>query len=85
MIEPPQGMRFPREHCMEALTNWALFPQLLNIQEASWLTQVPIKTLYKWNSEGTLEGVTKTIGKQLRFDRDALLRMWIHETKKASK
>ena len=80
-----KGLRFPREHCLRALSDWSLFPKLLNISEASWLTQIPIKTLYKWSSEGKLRAVAKTIGKQLRFDRDALLRMWVNETKKATK
>ncbi len=81
LTEPPKGLRFSRDHCLKALTDWSLFPKVLNIREASWLTQVPIKTLYKWSSEGKLKGIAKTIGKQLRFDRDALLRMWVNERK----
>ena len=79
-----EGLRFSREHCLRALADWSLFPKLLNIQEASWLTQVPVKTLYKWNSEGMLKGIARTIGRQLRFDREALLHMWVDETKKAT-
>jgi hypothetical protein len=83
--ESMKGLRFSKQYCLKALTDWTLFPQLLNIHEASWLTQVPVKTLYKWHSDGVLEGVAKTIGKQLRFDRDALLSMWKDETKKTAK
>lgn len=63
----------------QALSDWSVFPLLLTIEEASLLTRVPVKTLYKWNSQGKLKGVAKTNGKQLRFDRDALLRMWRDE------
>ncbi len=81
----PPNLRFPYEHCLKALTDWSLFPRLLTIHEASWLTQVPVKTLYKWNAQGKLIKVTTTLGKQLRFDREALLRMWTHETAKGTK
>lgn len=65
------------------LADWRLAPQLLNIQEASMLTRVPVKTLYKWNADGKLRGIATRVGKQLRFDRDALLRMWLHGKKAA--
>ena len=54
LTNPPTGMRFSDEYCLQALSDWSLFPKVLNIREASWLTQVPVKTLYKWNSEGKL-------------------------------
>ena len=79
-----EGLRFSRKHCLKALADWSLFPKLLNIREASWLTQVPVKTLYKWNSEGKLKCIARTIGKQLRFDREALLHLWVNDTKKAT-
>lgn len=79
-----EELRYSHEYCLRALADWSLFPQVLNIREACWLTQVPVKTLYKWKSEGKLKGVAKTIGKQLRFDRDALLRMWVHEETKGT-
>ncbi len=47
------------------------------------LTRVPVKTLYKWNADGKLRGIATRVGKQLRFDRDALLRMWLHGKKAA--
>jgi excisionase family DNA binding protein len=84
-IRVPPDLRFPYEHCLNALTDWTLFPRLLTIQEAAWLTQVPVKTLYKWNAQGKLKKVATTLGKQLRFDREALLQMWTHETSKSSK
>ncbi len=81
----PSNLRFPDEHCLKALTDWSLFPRLLTIQEASWLTSTPTSTLYKWHAEGKLQKVAKTIGKQLRFDREALLHMWTHEKSKGTK
>ena len=66
------------------LADWSKAPQLLNISEASILTQVPIKTLYKWHAEGKLAGVVRKLGKQLRFDRDALSRLWFNDKKTAN-
>lgn len=79
----PDGTGLPADVCQKVLADWRLFPQVLNIQEASWLTQIPVKTFYKWNSEGKLKGVARRIGKQLRFDRDALLRIWVNGKKTA--
>ena len=85
MLEASDKIRIPEEQRYLVLTDWSLAPKVLNIQEASLLTQVPIKTLYKWSSEGKLLGITRTIGKQLRFDRDALLDIWVNGKKKTTK
>lgn len=69
----------------EHLANWSLAPQLLSIQAASYLTQIPVKTLYKWNAAGKLKGITSKVGKELRFDRDGLLRLFQHENRKTTK
>lgn len=69
----------PPDGCFQGLADWSVYPRLLTIQEVSFLLRVPVSTLYKWNASGEFEGVSKRIGKQLRFDRDALMRMWCSE------
>lgn len=81
---PPPNPRSLLVLAAEQLANWALAPQVLNIVEASFLTRIPVKTLYKWNAAGKLKGITSKIGKELRFDRDALLRLWKHDSRKAA-
>lgn len=79
-----KGIRLPLELAIRALSDWALFPRLMTIQEASWATGIPVKTLYKLNAEGKLRNVAKKIGKQIRFDRDGLLALWTSSKKAAA-
>ena len=82
---PRRGLRLSADMCLKALSDWTLFPRLLTVEEVAWLTGLPVKTVYTLNAKGTFLGVVKKIGKQLRFDRDALLRLWTDASKKAAK
>lgn len=75
-VAPPAGRLTP-----DVWVDPCRAPKLLSIREASYLMQVPIKTLYRWNSEGRLHGIATRVGKQLRIDRDGLLRLWTHAKK----
>ncbi len=82
---PVRGLRLPPEVCIKALSDWSLFPFLLNVDEVAWLTGLPVKTVYALNAKGVFAGVVRKIGRQLRFNRDALLRLWTDAAKKATK
>lgn len=84
IADAPANSMFRKDGAQQ-LADWSLAPKLLNISEASFLTAIPVKTLYRWNACGMLKGVATRIGKRLRFDRDALLRLFTHENQKATK
>lgn len=46
------------------------FPAVLSLPQASDLLQVSTSTLYSWRSEGRLTGVSRKIGKCVRFSRN---------------
>ena len=81
----PKGLRMPAEICLKALSDWTLFPRLLTVSEVAFLCGLSVKAVYTLKCKGVFEGVVRKIGKQLRFDRDALLERWTHARKNPAK
>ena len=57
----------------------ARFPQVMTIEQAADLLQVPVQTLYQWRHRGLLGGCCRKVGKHLRFFRDRLLKQTLNE------
>jgi excisionase family DNA binding protein len=51
----------------------AVFPAILNIDQAAKLLQVPRKTLYLWLAAGRLGAAARKRGRRWLFWRDALV------------